>query len=647
MPMGSTTADINMINIAVTAADGSGRVWQDPTQMIPTGMYGNPESFVAGIKAGLPLVNNLRVLFNEYSFNADGSMNPLFERFLAAAAAQGYQITLCYGSGDNQNTGIGDATHPYLTNTQAYAALQANFADVSGAWDQMMDWMDGHASTAAAVYGWDLMNEAASYRHTVRANGADATFAVADFVQLYAVHNAELAAQIEARAEGRILIGGWGYNGDFLTLANTTMGTGSVLDFLRDAVGDRLVWSGHLYPGWMGTNLVSDPKALVARLELIFAALKDDDILITEINIDGAVDDPSLPPDHVDLFADSMDWFAQNGIGLGWYPGVQTGSSHLIFIEGDGDLILRHQHSLAHALDAFSLGESQPLRDGNERIVTTLTDAGLRNEPYEIAAGEGTADVLTKFGTAFGYGGNDTLQGTLVSNDFLYGGTGNDLLRATGGDDFLFGQGDDDRLNGGTGIDHLFGGAGNDTMNGGSGRNGLAGGAGDDTYILNSGREFLREYDNAGVDRVVTAQGSLSMFAAEFANIENLSYSGTGNFRGSGNAQNNVITGGAGDDTLSGQDGDDTLLGLGGDDRLIGGAGADNFIFGFGHDQIADFVGGTDQIQFRNIDGVTTVADALSHAYQAGADVVFDFGPDSLTVLNIMLAALSDDILMG
>jgi len=107
MPIGSATNDVQMINIALTAADGSAANWQDPTQMIPSGMNGNPEAFVAAIRTGLPLVNNLRVMFNEYSFNADGSMNPQFERFLAAAAAQGFQLTICYGCGHPQPLGTG------------------------------------------------------------------------------------------------------------------------------------------------------------------------------------------------------------------------------------------------------------------------------------------------------------------------------------------------------------------------------------------------------------------------------------------------------------------------------------------------------------------------------------------------------------
>lgn len=650
MPIGSDTADIHMINIALIAADGSGQLWQDPAQMIPLGMNGNPEAFVAAIKSGLPLVNNLRVLFNEFSFNPDGSMNPQFERFLAAAAAEGYQITLAYGGGDAQNIGIGDADHPSLTNAGAYAALQANFSDVAGAWTGLMDWMDTHPATAAAVYGWDLMNEAAGYRHTVKANGSDANYSAADFVGLYAEHNAELAQLINARADGKILVGGWGYNGDFQTLATTQVGGVSALDYLRAAVGADLVWSAHLYPGWMGTNLATDPAALEARLDQIYGMLAGDDVLLTETNIDGSVDDQAQPVDYVDLMAATLEWFAANGIGLGWYPGVQTGSSHLIYVEGDGSVTIRHQHSLAHALNGYSLGTEPPEHAGNERIATTLTTAALRNEDYEIAAGEAQFDALTQMGTAFGFGGSDTLQGTVLSNDFLYGGSGGDVLKATGGDDFLFGQGGDDRLVGGSGYDHLFGGLGNDTLDAGSGANMMTGGRGDDLYIVRSGRDTVREFANAGVDQVSTTQRVLSFAggtSGQYVNVENLRYIGQGNFRGTGNDMANGITGGAGNDKLGGGGGSDTLAGQGGDDILTGGGQADHFVFGpaMGQDVVADFADDTDLIVLQGIAGVQDVAQALSHASQIGADVVFDFGTSGGFVLRgIQLAALSDDI---
>ena len=650
MPLASTTSDIHMINIALTAADGSGLHWQDPTQMIPLGINHNPEAFVAAIRDGLPLVNNLRILFNEYSFNPDGSMNPEFERFLAAAAAEGFQITLAYGGGDAQNIGIGDADHPALTNAEAYAALEANYADVAGAWDSMMDWMDGHATTAAAVYGWELMNEAAGYRHSVRANGADANYSQDDFVGLYAEHCAALAQLIDARADGRILVGGWAYNGDFLTLASTQVNGVSAIDYLRAAVGADLVWSAHFYPGWMGTNTLTDPTALVARLEQLYGMLAGDDLLITETNIDGEVDNPAVPMDYSDILAATFEWFADNGVGLGWYPGAQTGSSHLIYVENDGSVTIRHQHSLAHALNAYSLGSEQPGHAGDEVIVTQLTDARLRNEDYEIAAGEATFDALTKMGTAFGFAGADTLKGTGLSNDFLFGGAGRDVLRATGGDDFLFGQGDDDHLIGGSGMDHLFGGLGNDTLDAGTGVNMMAGGQGNDLYVLRNARDVIREFAGSGIDQVETALRVFSLAADANVSVEHLTYTGPGNFRGTGNALTNRLRGGDGRDTLSGGDGRDTLDGGSGDDRLTGGTGADHFSFGpaMGHDLITDFANDSDTVELLGIAGVLTVAQALSHASQIGADVLFDFGTDgSLTLANTQIATLSNDLVVG
>ncbi len=652
MTLGSGTADVHMINIALTAADGSGQVWQDPAQMIPLGMNGNPEAFVAAIHDGLPLVNNLRVLFNEFSFNADGSMNPQFERFLAAAAAQGYQVTLCYGGGDTQNLGNGEPGTPLLSNAESYAALQDNFQTVSGAWSKMMDWMAGHGAVAGSVYGYELMNEAAAYRNSIKANGSDATYSTASFVQLYADHCAALAQMIQAHEPGHILVGGWGYSGDFLTLGSTMIGGTSALQYIRDAIGSDLVWSSHLYPGWMGTNLVGDPTALQARLDLIFGPLAGDDVLVTETNIDGSVDDSGQPVDYSDLFAATFEWFAANGVGLGWYPGVQTGSSHLIYVENDGSITIRHQHSLAHALDAFSLGSTQAAHAGNEHIVTALVDAGLRNEDYEIANGEAQYDPLHKMGTAFGFDGADTLQGTVLSNDFLYGGNGNDVMRANGGDDFLFGQGDDDMLKGGQGFDHLFGGEGSDTLDGGTGSNLMAGGAGDDTYILRTLRDMVKEFAYGGSDLVKTTMNALSLAtgnATQYANIENLTYIGTGKFRGTGNALDNVITGGAGADTLSGGDGADTLIGGAGNDRFYGGAGADHFVFasGMGQDVVLDFEDNLDTITLHGFAGVQTVSAALHHAAQVGADVVFDFGlGDSLTLRATSLAMLSNDLVI-
>jgi hypothetical protein len=49
-------------------------------------------------------------------------------------------------------------------------------------------------------------------------------------------------------------------------------------------------------------------------------------------------------------------------MGFGWYPGVQTGASHLIYLETNGTETYRNQHSLAHAMNAFFAGPSPGLR---------------------------------------------------------------------------------------------------------------------------------------------------------------------------------------------------------------------------------------------------------------------------------------------
>ena len=77
-------------------------------------------------------------------------------------------------------------------------------------------------------------------------------------------------------------------------------------------------------------------------------------------------------------------------------------------------------------------------------------------------------------------------------------------------------------------------------------------------------------------------------------NLENLTFIGSGDFTGTGNVSDNVITGGAGNDTLSGGAGNDTLIGGVGNDTMTGGAGNDVFQFlpsggTFGADTITDF----------------------------------------------------------
>ncbi|MGD9864398.1 MAG: M10 family metallopeptidase C-terminal domain-containing protein [Pseudodonghicola sp.] len=209
-----------------------------------------------------------------------------------------------------------------------------------------------------------------------------------------------------------------------------------------------------------------------------------------------------------------------------------------------------------------------------------------------------TDDVAIAFGSriekATGGAGNDLIVGNNARN-VLSGGAGDDVIRAGGGNDILRGNDGADILRGGDGDDSLLGQGGNDRLLGETGDDVLEGGAGDD--ILSG---------HAGKDR---------------------------------------LTGGAGDDTLRGGAGRDVLSGRTGDDILFGQAGGDRFVFGVGgdNDRIEDFEDDVDTIRFVGLGDAATV---LSHATQIGADVLFDFGSgDSLTVLNMTVNALSDDMI--
>lgn len=764
MPIGSTTSAVNMVNIVFTSALNDGQSWQSTAQMIPMGINGDPAVQLARLRETVPHMNNLRLLFNEYSFNADGSLHPAYESFLAAAAAQGYQITFVYAGGDAQNIGLNGwvnnagntpipgstnegAFFPGLTNAQAYTALQAQFTQTQGAWTDLMDWLEDHPTVQSAVYGYEVMNEAAGYRHSIDANGAGQGLTLASFVQLYADHCIALSNLIQARDDANILVEGWGYGGDFATLNTTVINGVSALNYLRAGIGADLIWSAHLYPGWAGTGNAADPTALAALLDAHFAPLTGNNVIVTETNISGTVDDPSAADDVVDFFAASFEWFADNGIGIGWFPFNSTGASSLIWFES-ARLQFRHQHSLAHAMNAFSLGENPAQHVGNQTITASTFAARLHNEDYEAVL-EGDWDstdgtTVGQIGWAFGYAGNDTMTGTNMSNDFMYGGTGNDSIMGLGEDDFLFGQDGNDTLRG-SGGDHLFGGRGNDYLSSSGGRDVMRGGAGNDTYLIDGANDVVRENANHGTDTILTSVLA-SVSLASLVNIENLTSTGTSAFAGVGNAANNVITSGAGNDTLTGADGNDalrsgagvdslyggngndTLTGgagadrldggagsdwasyatataavnadliagrsalqgdavgdvyvsienlqggnfndtlrgndsanvlLGGDgndrfwarggnDTMTGGAGADVFAFetGYGADRITDFQNNVDDIFFSKM-GFTTVSQAMAFATQSGAHVVFNFGSgNTLTVLNMTLANLVDDIIL-
>ncbi|HYE27641.1 MAG TPA: calcium-binding protein [Allosphingosinicella sp.] len=186
----------------------------------------------------------------------------------------------------------------------------------------------------------------------------------------------------------------------------------------------------------------------------------------------------------------------------------------------------------------------------------------------------------------------------------INGTAGNDTLNGTNSSDQINGLGGDDTLNGNGGNDTLDGGTGADTMNGGTGS---------DVYIVDDSGDVVNENAGEGAnDEVRTTLAAYTLGA----NVENLRYTGSGNFTGTGNELNNYIYGAGGNDTLSGGDGHDTLTGNGGDDTLYGGAGHDVLSGGTG----ADYMEGNDGNDVYTVDNS---GDTVVEASGEGVDQVY------------------------
>ncbi len=237
--------------------------------------------------------------------------------------------------------------------------------------------------------------------------------------------------------------------------------------------------------------------------------------------------------------------------------------------------------------------------------LTILGDAVVEpNETVTIALSNATSGLTIATGTA---------TATITNDDTAAPPPTTGAITGTAGTDFLFGAAGSDTINGLAGNDYLYGRAGDDILDGGTGNDRMTGEAGNDIYYVDNVSDLVIEAVNAGIDTVRTTLGA-TMAAA---NVENLEYIGTGNFRGTGNALANQIRGGGGNDTLDG--------GLG-NDQIFGGAGADAFVFksalsATNVDTLRDFDAASDRIHLENaiFTALTTTGALAASAFVYGA----------------------------
>jgi len=287
---------------------------------------------------------------------------------------------------------------------------------------------------------------------------------------------------------------------------------------------------------------------------------------------------------------------------------------------GFGDDLYRLDNSLDVIVEGFGGGTDTAVTSANYGLAEGVSIEVLK-------AATGTA-ALNLTGNAYaqtliGNAGINTLDGK-AGADTMSGGQGNDTYFADSAADViteLAGEGFDTvrttapvyRLAAnlevltfagsggfrGTGNDLanvITGGAGIDLLDGGLGADRLIGGQGNDTYIVDNLGDVIVENAGEGLDLVRTAIASFALGA----NIENLTYTGSGAFQGFGNGLANVITGGLGNDTLDGR---------GGADRMIGGLGDDVYFVDSLADVVVETAGeGTDRV-------LTTLNSAVAAAH--------------------------------
>ena len=239
-----------------------------------------------------------------------------------------------------------------------------------------------------------------------------------------------------------------------------------------------------------------------------------------------------------------------------------------------------------------------------------------RASPLQLSTSQtGTASFAGEVGF-------DTLVLNTIEN--VVGGSGNDTIT---------GDANDNVLNGGAGNDTMVGGGGNDTFIGGTGANSMTGATGNDTYFVDNVGDVVVELANQGTDTINTTLTTYSL--AALANVENLTFTGVGNFTGTGNAAANIITGGAGDDTLNGGAGADTL---------VGGTGNDTYFVDNALDVVTENVG----------EGTDTLLATASYTLAAGSEVetLKVNAPTGLTLTgnefaNTIVGNIGNDTLIG
>lgn len=272
------------------------------------------------------------------------------------------------------------------------------------------------------------------------------------------------------------------------------------------------------------------------------------------------------------------------------------------------------------------------IKGTNDTLVIKDFRKGEEYANYDLEF-DGVKMHVTDQGSPFRhiYGGNgDDVLKAVVDDSIMHAFGGNDTVYGSDGNDIIYGNEGDDVLYAGSGNDLVYGGDGNDILDGGEGNDLLYGGSGNDTYVF--GRYYGTDIisDSEGVSTIKMAEGIslddldiisvgediviaikdsedkliINGFAekpdhyilevgGESVSLKDSITAGESKFLSGSeesdyivNESSTVIAGGSGDDRIIGNDEDEIIFGDRGNDQILSGGGNDVIFGGSGDDYI-------------------------------------------------------------
>lgn len=306
---------------------------------------------------------------------------------------------------------------------------------------------------------------------------------------------------------------------------NDSLSTSSILNSLYGGDGDDMLTDSSSGAGTLGNNLSGDAgndtlsgnKNTIARFagEIggFIYVLSGNNLVISDINsVDGNEGSDTL-----------------SGIGRVKFGTTNGGTTYRLVIGSNADNMLNGDSDSSYDKDLIiGFGGTDTMIGGTGDDVYVLADA---------------TDVVTELTDE----GDDTLITSSLSLDLNnYANIENIILTGSAA---LNASGDsaDNKLTGNTGNNKLTGGAGADTLTGLSGN---------DTYVIDID-DVIVETTSGGTD---TIQAGFSISLGSYANIENITLTGSSSINATGDDKANVLTGNSGNNVLAGGGGNDTYL---------------------------------------------------------------------------------------